>query len=99
MDAMDAIEARGGTLVLVDYQERLMPAIHGGAAAVEAALLLADVARELGVRVIGTEQNPAGLGPNLAAIRERCEVTLAKVRFDACAEDHAWRGQTSPWQR
>ena len=83
---MEAIEARGCTLVLVDYQERLLPAIHGGDAALSRALLLADVARELGIRVVGTEQNPAGLGPNVAAIRARCEATLAKDRFDGCAD-------------
>ncbi len=83
---MEAIEPRGCTLVLVDYQERLVPAIHGAAAMIANALLLADVARELGIPVVGTEQNPAGLGPNVAAIRERCAVTLAKDHFDGCAD-------------
>lgn len=83
---MQAIDPRGCTLVLVDYQERLMPAIQGGDAAVRNALLLADVARELGIPVVGTEQNPAGLGPNAASIRERCGVTIAKDHFDGCAD-------------
>ncbi len=83
---MESIEPRGCTLVLVDYQERLLPAIHGGDVAVRNALLMADVARELGVRVVGTEQNPAGLGPNAAPIRERCAVTIAKDHFDGCAD-------------
>ena len=83
---MEAIEPRGCTLVLVDYQERLLPAIHGAEAVVKNALLLADVARELAIPVVGTEQNPAGLGPNAAAIRERCDPTLAKHHFDACAD-------------
>jgi isochorismate hydrolase len=38
------------------------------------------------VRVLGTEQNPAGLGPNVAAVRDRCERTLAKMHFDACGD-------------
>jgi nicotinamidase-related amidase len=83
---MEAIDPRRCTLVLVDYQQRLMPAIHGGERVLANALLLADVARELGIAVFGTEQNPAGLGPNVAAIRERCSITLAKDRFDACAD-------------
>jgi nicotinamidase-related amidase len=83
---METIDPRGGALVLVDYQERLMPAIHGGEAAIRNALLLADVARELAVPVIGTEQNPAGLGPNVAAVRERCGITLAKDHFDGCED-------------
>ena len=83
---MDTIDRKVSTLVLVDYQQRLMPAIHGGERVVANALLLADVARELGIAVFGTEQNPAGLGPNVAAIRERCGITLAKDKFDACAD-------------
>ncbi|MES3014690.1 MAG: isochorismatase family protein [Pseudomonadota bacterium] len=73
-------------LVLVDYQHRLMPMIHRGEQAVARALRLADAARELGIRVVGTEQNPAGLGPNGDAIRQRCASTLQKMHFDACED-------------
>ena len=73
-------------LVLVDYQERLMPAIARGAEVVAEAARLADCARALGIRVVGTEQNPAGLGPNAGAVRERCDFTLAKMHFDACRD-------------
>jgi isochorismate hydrolase len=59
------VSADRSVLVLVDYQQRLMPAIHRGEQVVAQALRLADVARELGIRVIGTEQNQAGLGPNV----------------------------------
>jgi nicotinamidase-related amidase len=83
---MSTIDASRSVLVLVDYQRRLMPAIHKGAHVLAQAVLLADVARELGISVVGTEQNPRGLGPNEDAIRERCGVTLAKMSFDACAD-------------
>jgi len=83
---MDAIDAKRCSLVLVDYQQRLMPAIDRGEEVVRRGVLLADVARELGIPVVGTEQNPAGLGPNVAAIRERCAETLAKDHFDGCAD-------------
>ncbi len=73
-------------LVLVDYQQRLMPFIDRGEPVVAHALRLADAARELGIRVIGTEQNPAGLGPNLEAIRQRCASTILKMHFDACED-------------
>jgi nicotinamidase-related amidase len=86
MAALDRIDVAASALVLVDYQERLMPAIHAGERVLANALLLADAARELGIAVTGTEQNPAGLGPNVAAIRERCAGTVAKERFDACAD-------------
>lgn len=82
----NTIDPASCVLVLVDYQQRLLPAIHGGESALAEALLLADAARELGIPVVGTEQNPAGLGPNAEAIRARCGTTLAKMHFDACAE-------------
>lgn len=83
---MNAIDPRRSALVLVDYQARLMPAIHEGARTVAAAVKLADVARELEIPVVGTEQNPAGLGPNVEEIRARCEATISKTSFDACAD-------------
>lgn len=83
---MNLIDPHRSVLVLVDYQRRLMPAIHRGAEVVAHATRLADVARELGLRVIGTEQNPQGLGPNEDALRQRCDTTLPKMHFDACAD-------------
>ena len=81
-----AINPTGCVLVLVDYQHRLMPAIDRHADVVADALCLADAARVLGLRIIGTEQNPQGLGPNVPELRERCDTTLAKMHFDACAD-------------
>jgi nicotinamidase-related amidase len=81
-----AIDPARSVLVLVDYQERLMPAIHGGPEALARAVRLAEAARALGVRVVGTEENPAGIGRNLADIRDRCVTTLEKMHFDACAD-------------
>ncbi len=83
---MNRMQAERCQLVLVDYQGRLMPAIHDHERVLANALLLADAARLLGVPVLGTEQNPAGLGPNADAVRERCAVTLAKTHFDACED-------------
>ena len=83
---MDAIDAQASVLVLVDYQARLMPAIHDAAAVAARAVLLAQAAHTLGIPVIGTEQNPAGLGPNVEPVRAQCRLTLAKTRFDACAD-------------
>ena len=83
---MSLIDASRSALLLVDWQTRLMPAIDRGAEALAHAVRLADIARELGVCVVGTEQNPAGLGPNDAAIAERCGARLAKMHFNACAD-------------
>ncbi len=83
---MNSIRISHSVLVLVDYQQRLMPALHGGGRAVAEALRLADVAIALDIPVLGTEQNPSGLGSNLASIRQRCSRTVAKTQFDACAD-------------
>jgi nicotinamidase-related amidase len=83
---VDAVDASRCALVLVDYQAKLMPAIPGAEAIVRHAVLLADAACLLGIRVIGTEQNPKGLGPNVDDVRARCETTVAKMHFDACED-------------
>lgn len=83
---MTVIDARESALVLVDYQRRLMPAIYRGAEVLARAGLLADVARELGISIYGTEQNPKGLGPNDDAVRRRCDATISKMHFNACAD-------------
>ena len=83
---MSLIDARHSALLLVDLQTRLMPAIDRGAEVLAHAVRLADIARELEVPIVGTEQNPAGLGPNDAAIYQRCGLVIPKMHFDACVD-------------
>lgn len=83
---MDAIKAVATGLVLVDFQARLMPAIHEADDVVAKAALLGQAARMLDIPVIGTEQNPAGLGPNVGQISALCSRTVGKTHFDACAD-------------
>jgi len=73
-------------LILVDIQQRLLPSIADGDAMVREALRLAQIARLLDVPVIGTEQNPAALGPNLPELKALCHSTLTKHHFDACRD-------------
>ena len=80
------LQAARSAVVLVDYQQRLMPAIHEGDRAVDEAIFLARVARTLGIPVIGTEQNPDKLGPNDERIRSLCDRTMSKMYFGAGAE-------------
>lgn len=80
------LQASTSQLVLVDYQQRLMPAIEGGTEVVANALKLARAARLLDVPVWGTEENPSKLGENLPELRALCQRTLAKMHFDAVAE-------------
>jgi len=73
-------------LVLVDYQERLLPVIVDNAAIIENARKLAHLAPQVEVPVWGTEQNPSRLGTNDAALRALCQRTLAKMHFSAVEE-------------
>lgn len=81
-----AMDAGKCVVVLVDFQERLIPAIHEGPRVIEEAIRLATASRMLGIRVIGTEQYPNGLGANVAELRKLCDTTVSKNHFDACVE-------------
>jgi len=80
------LDAQLSQLVLIDYQERLMPAIHDGAQSVLNAICLAKAAQLIGVPVIGTEQNPSKLGLTDPVLRGHFEQTLAKMQFSAVEE-------------
>ncbi|HVL73019.1 MAG TPA: isochorismatase family protein [Beijerinckiaceae bacterium] len=80
------LAAAACTLLLVDLQERLMPAIAGSEGVVANALRLGEAARLLDVPVLATEQNPAGLGGNLPEIAALASRTLPKNHFDATRE-------------
>ena len=79
-------EADQSTLLIIDPQQRLMPAIHEPLEVIRRCTQLATAARELGIHVIGTEQNPEGLGPMVADLRDLCDTVLAKYHFSAVAE-------------
>ena len=80
------LNADDSQLLLIDYQEKLMPAIHGADQVLKNALRLAQVSKMLGLPVWGTEQNPEKLGANHAPIKELCKKTLSKMSFGACDE-------------
>ncbi|MBA2675636.1 isochorismatase family protein [Ramlibacter sp.] len=73
-------------LVLVDYQQRLMPAIHEGERVLANAVRLARVAGLLRIPVWATEQNPQGLGPLVPELAESVQLAapaLPKMSFSA----------------
>jgi len=75
------------TLLVVDPQTKLMPAIHDGEAVIRRCVQLATAAKEIGIHVIGTEQNPDGLGPLVPEIATLCDTILSKFHFSAAAEE------------
>lgn len=83
----DLCDSSRSALILIDLQERLMPAIDNGDSVLKNAHMLAEAAAMLDVPVLGTVQNPSRLGPNAPAIQARCLRTIEKMDFDACAEE------------
>ena len=80
---LDATESQ---LVLIDYQDKLMPVIHDGEQALANAIKLAKLAQLMEVPVWGTEQNPSRLGLNNAELKALCNKTLEKMYFSAVPE-------------
>lgn len=64
------INTREAGLLVVDIQERLLPAIQDGAALAARAALAVRVARLFHLPVFHTEQVPHKLGPTVANVRE-----------------------------
>lgn len=81
--------AAASTLVLVDFQTRLHPAIHDADQVLAAGIWLARVAARIGVPILLTEQYPKGLGPTAPALLEVLPAgtpCLEKIHFSAVAE-------------
>jgi len=71
-------------LVLVDYQQRLMPAIHEGDLVLANGVRLARIAQLLQVPLWATEENPEGLGATVEALQPLVAGrVLPKMAFDA----------------
>jgi len=77
------LTAKGAALLLIDFQERLVPAIHDGEVVVARAVRLAEAATLLEVPVVATEQYPKGLGPTVAQLTAYPRATVEKTRFSA----------------
>ena len=80
------LDASQSQLVLVDYQQRLMPAIFGSEAVLANAVRLGRMAQLVQVPVWGTEENPSRLGENVAEVRALCQRTLPKMHFSGVEE-------------
>lgn len=73
-------------LVLVDYQEKLMPAIADGESVLKNARTLATLAKKMRVPVYGTEHMPDKIGKFDSVLALLCKATMRKTQFSACPE-------------
>lgn len=86
------LHAEESFVLVVDCQEKLMPAIDAGEAVVDAVGWLMDVAAEMSVPVLASEQYPRGLGRTVPALAGRLAdgAVMAKSCF-ACTSDQDCR--------
>lgn len=81
---MLTIDVKRSTLLVVDFQARLMPAIDQAETTQANARRLLDAAGLLGIPTHFTEQNPKGLGPTVDALTPADPGKVAaKMTFDA----------------
>ena len=83
---MPTLKPETCSLLVVDFQTRLMPAIDAGETAVKNTGRLLDAAAMLEVPVLATEQNAKGLGATVPALMAKLSPAqiIAKMSFDAC---------------
>jgi nicotinamidase-related amidase len=89
MRPLPRLDRKGAQVLVVDLQEKLVPAMWNVEPVVKQARAMILAARELGLPVLCTEQYPKGLGPTIPAIREILPTPpLAKMTF-SCGSDEA----------
>ena len=81
---MPAVTRESSTLLVVDFQSKLMPAIDGGMSVVANARRLLNAAEMLQVPILVTEQNANGLGGTVPELRSDTSRLVHKMTFDAC---------------
>jgi nicotinamidase-related amidase len=73
------------TVLVVDVQEKLLPAIPGREALIRDVGFVLDVANLLKLPIFATEQYPKGLGPTHPEIARRLPTNIpAKTAFSCC---------------
>ena len=79
---MLTIDGQASTLLLIDFQTKLMPAIDDAATAVMNARRLIEAAAILGVPTFFTEQNAQRLGPTVSDLAPDPSLIVHKMTFD-----------------
>jgi len=78
---MPVLASARSLLLIIDVQEKLAPAIDGGAGMIATIQRLVTAADLLEIPVLATEQYPTGLGVTVAPLSGR--LTIEKTSFDA----------------
>ena len=81
------IEALKSCLLMVDMQERLLPAIDEFERVIQKCALLLNVAEKLDLPLIITEQYPKGLGPTVPELESKNATMFEKLSFSGFRDD------------
>lgn len=83
---LSALTPENAVLLVVDVQDRLLPAIFEGDACVEAARRMIEAAKVFGMPILAAEQYPQGLGRICQVLREALGdcTPVEKTLFSAC---------------
>jgi nicotinamidase-related amidase len=84
------LDAAKASLLVIDMQERLLPAMAEGERVLAKTQILMTAARELGLPVTVSEQYPKGLGHTVAALASNEAKIFEKLSF-SCWRDEAIR--------
>ncbi|MBQ7576949.1 MAG: isochorismatase family protein [Synergistaceae bacterium] len=82
-----SIKARSSFLLMIDIQEKLMPAIYNKDEIITNSIKLLTAANELSVPVIATEQYPKGIGSTLGELKNLLPEStpiISKTEFSCC---------------
>lgn len=82
------LNVENAAVIAIDYQEKLVRAMHDKGALVHNAARLVQGARILRLPILWTEQNPQGLGPTVGEIaRHLSDLSpIIKLSFSCCGE-------------
>jgi nicotinamidase-related amidase len=81
------LEASHASLLLVDVQERLLPAMAEPDRVVAKCQVLLKAAEVLALPVTISEQYPKGLGPTVAGLQKNSAVSMQKTAFSCWRDD------------
>jgi nicotinamidase-related amidase len=84
------LDASKASLLLIDIQERLLPAMAQSEQVVAKSNILMQAANSLGLPVTISEQYPKGLGHTVAALQSHDAATFKKLTF-SCWRDAAMK--------
>jgi len=85
-DPLNRMRPDNTVLLVVDVQDKLLPAIHEADNVVEFARRMIEAAKVLGLPILAAEQYPQGLGRTCAILREAFAPVqpVEKTLFSAC---------------